>query len=95
MPKGTPDTIIARLNRETDKILSDPEIRTKLENQGTSPVGGSPAAFQKMLAEDYSASKALVQSAGCVRSDGDSLRTRKSSTMRREPPSTRPTNSSL
>jgi tripartite-type tricarboxylate transporter receptor subunit TctC len=64
VPKGTPEPIITRLNRETDKILSYPEIRTTLETQGTSPVGGAPTAFQKMLAEDYAASTALVQSAG-------------------------------
>jgi tripartite-type tricarboxylate transporter receptor subunit TctC len=64
VPKGTPDAVIARLNRETDKVLSDSEIRTTLETQGTSPVGGAATAFQKMLAKDYAASKALVQSAG-------------------------------
>ncbi|WP_194723717.1 Bug family tripartite tricarboxylate transporter substrate binding protein [Noviherbaspirillum malthae] len=64
VPKGTPEAIVARLNAETDKVLADPAIRAKLEQQGTSPVGGSPAAFQKMMAEEYAASRTLVQTTG-------------------------------
>jgi tripartite-type tricarboxylate transporter receptor subunit TctC len=64
VPKGTPADVVAKLNRETGKILADPEVKSKLELLGTSPVGGSSANFQKMLDEEYVTSKALVQSAG-------------------------------
>ncbi len=64
VPKGTPDDVVTRLNAEVGKILADPEVKASLEAQGTAAVGGSPAAFGKMLADEAVASKALVQSAG-------------------------------
>lgn len=64
VPKSTPHAIVVQLNAEVGKILADPEIKTTLQSQGTSPVGGSPAAFEKMLTEEAVTSKALVQSAG-------------------------------
>lgn len=64
VPRGTPEAIIARLNAETDRILADPAVKMKLDQQGTSPVGGTPAAFQKMIAEETIASKHLVQTTG-------------------------------
>ncbi|MGV3653817.1 MAG: tripartite tricarboxylate transporter substrate-binding protein, partial [Noviherbaspirillum sp.] len=64
VPQGTPADVIAKLNQEIGKILTEAEIKSKLEKLGTSPVGGASADFQKMLDEEYVASKALVQSAG-------------------------------
>lgn len=64
VPKGTPEAIVARLNAETDKVLADPAIKAKLEQQGTSPVGGSSASFAKMIAEEAVTSKNLVQTSG-------------------------------
>ena len=63
-PKGTPDQVVALLNRETAKVLADPRLRARLEALGTTAVGNSPQAFQKMLADEYLTSKTLVQSAG-------------------------------
>ena len=64
VPQGTPADVIAKLNQEIGKILAEAEVKSKLEKLGTSPVGGASADFQKMLDEEYVASKALVQSAG-------------------------------
>ncbi|MET0963965.1 MAG: tripartite tricarboxylate transporter substrate binding protein [Noviherbaspirillum sp.] len=64
VPRGTPAAVVARLNREADKIMSDPEVRSRLELLGTSPVGGSTAAFEKMIADEYITAKELIQSAG-------------------------------
>jgi tripartite-type tricarboxylate transporter receptor subunit TctC len=64
VPKGTPDHVVATLHREAAKVLAEPQLRTRLEALGTMPVGSSPQVFQKMLAEEYRTSRALVQSAG-------------------------------
>jgi tripartite-type tricarboxylate transporter receptor subunit TctC len=64
VPTGTPEPVVARLNGEVVKILAEPDVKAALEAQGTSPVGGSAQAFQKMLSEEAVSSRALVQSAG-------------------------------
>jgi tripartite-type tricarboxylate transporter receptor subunit TctC len=64
VPKGTPEPVITRLNSEIARILAEPDVKSLLEAQGTSAVGGSPAQFQSMLVKDYQEQKALVQSAG-------------------------------
>jgi tripartite-type tricarboxylate transporter receptor subunit TctC len=43
-PKGTPPAVIARLNREFNAALADPEMRAKLANLGGGGAGGRPPA---------------------------------------------------
>src|SRR5262249_2294992 len=42
---GTPKEIIDRLNPEVNRIPRDPQIAAKLEEQGMTPAGGTPAEF--------------------------------------------------
>lgn len=44
-PKGTPPAIIARLNREFNAALADPEMKVKLANLGGIPIPGTPDQF--------------------------------------------------
>ena len=44
-PKGTPPAIIARLNREFNAALADPEMKAKLANLGGVPIPGTPEQF--------------------------------------------------
>lgn len=44
-PKGTPAAAIARLNREMNAALADPEMKAKLANLGGVPIGGTPEQF--------------------------------------------------
>lgn len=62
-PKGTPTAVVAKLNSEANKVLTDPALRSTIEAMGTLPVGGSAAAFQKVIEDESVASQALVQSA--------------------------------
>lgn len=64
VPKGTPTAVVARLNAETAKVLAEPQIRTRLDALGTTAVGGSAQAFGKMLADEATAARDLVRSAG-------------------------------
>lgn len=46
---GTPPDIVARLNKEIDEILKDPDVKAKLNTAGLEPVGGSPQAFRDLI----------------------------------------------
>ncbi len=45
VPAGTPETIVARLNREIVAILHLPEVVERLSGQGAEPVGSTPQEF--------------------------------------------------
>ncbi len=45
LPAGTPGALVNRLHAEIVKVMNMPEIRAKLDAQGTYPVGSTPAAF--------------------------------------------------
>lgn len=49
-PKGTPADAIARLNQALDEIIRMPDVREKLQAQGTEPVGGSAAELRQFQA---------------------------------------------
>ncbi len=51
-PKGTPADAIARLNQALDEVIRMPDVREKLQAQGTEPVGGSPADLKQFQAAE-------------------------------------------
>ena len=53
VPAGTPAAIVARLNSEIGKALSDPAIRDGLLKSAQEPVGGSAEAFGRLMRDDY------------------------------------------
>lgn len=48
-PAGTPAAVIAKINAETTKILSDPAIQKQLQAQGIEPLPGTPAEMQARI----------------------------------------------
>ena len=50
-PAGMSREIIGRLNSEVAKVLGDPDIRRRFEDQGWEVVGGTPEYFAKWLAD--------------------------------------------
>jgi len=44
-PAGTPAEIVTRLNAALVKVVSQPDVRQALAQEGADPVGNSPAAF--------------------------------------------------
>jgi len=48
-PKGTPPDIIAKLNKEINAVLADPETKAKFAKYGGVPVGGTSEAFGKFI----------------------------------------------
>ena len=63
-PAGTPAAIVARLNAESDKILKLAEVRERIAQTGSEPVGGSPESLAKFLAEDIAKWRRVTREAG-------------------------------
>jgi len=51
-PKGTPGAIIDRLNKEANAALADAGFRTRLRGLDATGLGGSPADFGKLMADE-------------------------------------------
>ena len=51
-PRGTAPAIVDRINRETNAILSDPDVRKHLNSLGMVVLGGSAKEFQSFLASE-------------------------------------------
>jgi tripartite-type tricarboxylate transporter receptor subunit TctC len=51
-PKGTPDEIIATLNKETNAALANLKFKTRLANLDGNALGGSPADFGRLMADE-------------------------------------------
>ncbi|MEJ8852992.1 tripartite tricarboxylate transporter substrate binding protein [Variovorax robiniae] len=51
-PAGTPAAVVARLNKEINAVLGDPETKAKLQAIGVEAAPGSPADFGKLMASE-------------------------------------------
>jgi tripartite-type tricarboxylate transporter receptor subunit TctC len=51
-PKNTPAEIVAKLNKEINTGLADPKLRARLADLGGTVLGGSPADFGKLIADE-------------------------------------------
>jgi len=63
-PAGTPRAIIDRLSLEANKAVNDPEIKGKFTDIGIDPVGGTPEATSKFLADEIAKWSKVITTAG-------------------------------
>ena len=63
-PPKTPAAIIARLNQEVNAALKSEDMIAALGKLGSSPLGGSPQDFRKLLMEEGPKWLAVVKSSG-------------------------------
>jgi len=63
-PKGTPDAIIATLNRVTREAMADPTVKEKLAAQGASLAGDSPEHFRSFIAAEIKRWAGVIKDAG-------------------------------
>ncbi len=63
-PAGTPAAIVQRLNAESDRILQQADVREKIAQAGSEPVGGTPEAFARFLADDIAKWRRVIPAAG-------------------------------
>lgn len=52
-PAGTPEPVIARLNRDFNATLADPEVARKLAAAGVEAVGTTPAELDRWVRGEY------------------------------------------
>ncbi|MGB8577337.1 MAG: tripartite tricarboxylate transporter substrate-binding protein, partial [Pseudolabrys sp.] len=62
-PKGTPKEIVDLLNKEINLALNDPGIQAKLRELGGITIGGSPADFGKLVADETAKWEKVVSAA--------------------------------
>jgi tripartite-type tricarboxylate transporter receptor subunit TctC len=65
-PKGTPDVVIAQLNRTVNDIIAMPSIEKQMIAQGADPVGGTPAEFGQFVQREYEKWKVVVRESGAT-----------------------------
>jgi tripartite-type tricarboxylate transporter receptor subunit TctC len=63
-PPKTPPAIVARLNQEVNAALKTPDMIAALAKLGSTPLGGSPQDFRKLLIEEGPKWLAVVKSSG-------------------------------
>ena len=65
-PKGTPEPVIAQLNRTVNEIIAMPSIEQQLIREGADPVGGTSAAFGQFVQKEHEKWKVIVRESGAT-----------------------------
>lgn len=60
-PAGLPKDVLARLNREVNRVLADPRMKEQLLGRGFEVAAGTPEAFAEFLKQESDASARLVK----------------------------------
>lgn len=63
-PAGTPDAIVDFLNQQVNTILLDPEIRSRLDADGSAVKKNTPAEFSEFVKAEIGKYQKLVSEAG-------------------------------
>lgn len=63
-PRETPEAIVSRLNREINKIIAEPEIRTRFEADGSAVEPADAARFESFVHAEIGKYARLVKAAG-------------------------------
>jgi len=64
VPRGTPNDIVLRLNRELAAVLEQPDVRQRFIEGGFDIVGGTPEAFDELLRREYAKFGRILKEAG-------------------------------
>ncbi len=63
-PRGTPQDIVERLNKEINVGLADERIRSRLDDLGSTALGGSAAEFAKLIARETERWTSVIRASG-------------------------------
>ena len=64
VPAGTPKPIIARLNTEVGKVMSNPDMKSFMQSQGADAVVSTPEELTALHKREYDKWSAVVKAAG-------------------------------
>ena len=62
-PAATPKDVITKINAESVRVLSNPEMVQRLSSQGAEPAPGSPEDLAKFMRNEYEEWKKVIKSA--------------------------------
>jgi tripartite-type tricarboxylate transporter receptor subunit TctC len=63
-PKGTPDLVVATLNKAVNEILNSPALEQQMIAQGADPAGGTPAQFGQFVQRETDKWRVIVKESG-------------------------------
>jgi tripartite-type tricarboxylate transporter receptor subunit TctC len=63
-PANLPQPILKRLHEELVKILNQPDVKSRIESDGSEPVGSSPEEFRRFMRADMDKWAKLVKESG-------------------------------
>ena len=63
-PAGTPEKIVATLNRVANEAMNDPAVKQKLAEQGLTVAGDTPEAFRKFIDAETRKWAGVIKDAG-------------------------------
>ncbi len=64
VPRGTPMTIVQRLNTEIVGVLNEPEVKERLKQQGIDPDPGTPAQLAAFIKSEVARFDSLIKAIG-------------------------------
>ncbi|WP_454672807.1 Bug family tripartite tricarboxylate transporter substrate binding protein [Achromobacter pestifer] len=64
MPKGTPAPIVARMSKEIEAVMAEPDTRAKLQELGFNATYQDPAAFRRKVETELERNAAIIKAAG-------------------------------
>jgi tripartite-type tricarboxylate transporter receptor subunit TctC len=64
VPKSTPAEIISKLNNEINAVVADPQMKERFAKLGGRALGGSPAEFGKLIADEVEKWAKVIKFAG-------------------------------
>lgn len=64
VPRGTPRTVVARINADLNQALKAPDLRDLLNAQGADAAGGTPEEFAAVIRQDFVKWAKVVKDSG-------------------------------
>jgi len=64
VPKGTPRTVVVRINADLNKALQAPDLKSLLNAQGADAAGGTPEEFAAVIRQDFAKWAKVVKDSG-------------------------------
>jgi tripartite-type tricarboxylate transporter receptor subunit TctC len=64
VPRGTPRTVVVRVNADLNKALKAPDLKGLLNAQGADAAGGTPEEFAAVIRQDFAKWAKVVKDSG-------------------------------
>ena len=64
VPDGTPQAIVSRLNRETVRVMNQPDVRERYLAVGMEVIAGSPEQFAATIKSEVTKWEKVIKEAG-------------------------------